>query len=247
MTIQARVTLAMLMVFLMAMLSACDSGPSLEEQRAATLAARMEAEAAERLQNLHEMRAIGRDDLALSFADDILKRFANTRAAVDAAPLAAELRQKVEAQREAERLRELWAYHDAEDAEAGGRVRTAYIYSSNAIGPAVGENTAPTARLVLRRHPQWGDDVYLLSERGHFRCGTPCTVQVQFDDAAAVTFPGSIPSTGEPAIFVEDFKQFVSALPAASRVRITIELQDGGVQTPEFEVGGYNPSTVGSP
>lgn len=229
------------------LLAGCERGPDPEQQRAQMQAARAEAEAATRLKNVHEMQAIGRDDLALSFADDILQRFGNTRAAVEVAPLAQTLRAKVEAEREGKRLSELWVYHDAEDASAGGRVRTAYIYSSNALGPAADGKDAPKARLVLRRHPQWGDDVYLLSERGDFRCGSPCTVKVQFDDGESRIYPASIPSTGEPAIFVEDFTRFVGALPGAARVRITVELEQGGTQTPEFEVGGYNDATVGSP
>lgn len=239
--------LAMLAMLAVSLLAGCEKGPSPEQQRADMRAARMESEAATRLQNVHEMQAIGRDDLALSFADDILSKFANTRAAAEVAPLATTLRAKVESGREETRLKELWVYHDAEDASAGGRVRTAYIYSSNAMGAAADGNEAPKARLVLRRHPQWGDDVYLLSEAGDFRCGTPCTVQVQFDEGEVRTYPASIPSSGEPAIFVEDFKRFVSALPESARVRINVELKQGGAHTPEFEVGGYNATTVGSP
>jgi hypothetical protein len=193
------------------------------------------------------MQSIGRDDLALNFANDILLRFPDTRAAIETRPLADALRVKVDASKEDARLRELWAYHTTDDKDAGGTVRTAYVYSANTLGPPEAGKEAPKARLVLRRHPQWGDDVYLLSDRGHFQCGDPCTVSVQFDDAPATVYPAKLPETGEPAMFVEDFKTFVTALPNAARVRFDVVLRDGGAQTPEFEVGGYDETTIGSP
>ena len=100
-------------------------------------------------------------------------------------PQAAELRAKLDAEAETKRLKDAWAYHS--DATA----KSAYVYS-----------TDKQARLVLRRHQEWGDDVYLLDEgkRG-FSCGSTCTVTVQFDGGEATTYPASIPETGEPAIF----------------------------------------------
>jgi hypothetical protein len=71
-------------------------------------------------------------------------------------------------------------------------------------------------------------------------------VTVQFDNGPVVNYPGKIPETGEPAIFVEDFRKFVPQLPAAKRVRIGIVLQEGGAKTPEFEVAEYNPATLGN-
>lgn len=228
-------------------LAGCDNAEKLEAEKQARHAALREGEAAERLANLRQMQAIGRDDLALTLADDLVQRFPGTRAAADAAPLLQTLRAKVEAESEARRLKGLWAYHSTDDKDAGGVVRTAYLYSSNSLGAAEGASPAPRARLVLRRHPQWGDDVYLLSERGHFACGSPCTVSVRFDDAAAVVYPAKLPETGEPAMFVEDFRQFVGALPGAKRVRFQVTLADGSQHEPEFELGGYDPATIGRP
>lgn len=228
-------------------LGACNNAEKLAAEKAARHAAQAEKEAATRLASLKQMQTIGRDDLALNFANDILQRFPNTKAAIEAKPLVESLRVKVEGEQEGNRLRELWAYHTTDDKDAGGTVRTAYLYSTNTLGPAEAGKPAPKARLVLRRHPQWGDDVYLLSDRGHFSCPNPCTVSVQFDDAPPTVYPAKLPETGEPAMFVEDFKTFLSALPGAARVRFEVTLKDGGAQTPEFELGGYNPDTIGSP
>jgi hypothetical protein len=229
------------------LLGACNNAEKLEAEKRARHAAQAEVQASERLANLKQMQAIGRDDLALNFADDLVQRFQGTKAAAEAAQLRDGLRAKVAANAEAQRLHGLWVYHDAQDAAAGGRVRSAYLYSSNTLGPAEPGKEAPRARLVLRRHPQWGDDVYLLTDRGHFACPSPCTVQAQFDDAAPVSYPGKLPETGEPAIFVEDFVAIVTAIPSAKKVRFTITLDDGSTHTPEFELGGYDATTIGSP
>ena len=92
-----------------------------------------------------------------------------------------------------------------------------------------------------------GDSVYLLSERGPFTCGTPCELTLRFDDDPARTVGGEIPSTGEHAIFVEDFAYFATHLADADLVSIDVTLEDGGAQTVEFEVGGYDPGTIGAP
>lgn len=241
------VFLKILLLAIALALGACNNAEKLEAEKAARLAAQAEGEAATRLANIKQMQSIGRADLALNFANDILQRFPNTQAAIEAKPLAESLRVTVEGEKEGKRLRELWAYHTTDDKDAGGTVRTAYVFSRNTLGPAEAGKPAPKARLVLRRHPQWGDDVYLLSDRGHFSCASPCTVSVQFDDAPASVYPAKLPETGEPAMFVEDFKSFVAALPNAKRVRFEVTLKDGGAQTPEFELGGYDPATIGSP
>ena len=211
-------------------LAACNPGPS-QEEIAAQRAQRAEADANLQLQHFNEAKAAGRNELALNFADYLARNHPQSAAAKTVKPMADELRASLAAESETTRLREAWAYHP----DAG--VKTAYVYS-----------TDKQARLVLRRHPEWGDDVYLLDEKQRgFSCGSPCTVTVQFDGGAAATYPASIPETGEPAIFVEDFKKFVPALPAATRVRIAATLKDGTAFAPEFEVGEYSSATVGEP
>ena len=103
-----------------------------------------------------------------------------------------------------------------------------------------------TARLVLRRHPQWGESVYLLSERGPFVCAEPCQVTFQVDGETR-TVPGEIPSTGEHAVFVEDFAWFAAHLADAKIVSFDVQLRDAGAKTLAFEVGGYDPATIGTP
>jgi len=226
-------------------LAACEGVPS-DAEKQAVRDARVEAHARQQLENYRQLKATGRADLALNIADHVLKNFPQTQAAAEIKPDVEALRAQVEGERKLQQLKALWVYHDDNDAEAGGRVRSAYIFAREALGPAENGEPAPRGRLVLRRHPQWGDDVYLLSERGPFTCGSPCQLSVQFDGAAARTVPGEIPETGEHAIFVKDFAHFAANLPGAQTVRIEATLKDAGPVTMEFEVGGYDPETIGT-
>lgn len=234
------------MVLVFAALSGC--GPSEAERQVAAQAkmqARIEAEAQKQYANYEQLKAGGRIDLALNVADHMIKTLPQAQATAKVKAEVEPLRAQIAAEREARRLKDLWVYHDGHDAEAGGRVRTAYLFATEPLAKEPGKDPA-RARLVLRRHPQWGDDVYLLSEHGPFTCGTPCRLQVTFDDDPARTVEGEIPETGEHAIFVKDFAYFVKHLPDASRVSIEAALANGGARTLVFEVGGYDSATVGT-
>ncbi len=226
-------------------LAACDGVPT-EAEKQSVQQARVEAAAQKQLENYHQLKATGRADLALNIADHVLKNFPQTRAAAELKPDVEALRAQVGEERKMQRLKGLWVYHDEHDAEAGGRVRSAYIFAKEALGPAKNGEPAPRGRLVLRRHPQWGDDVYLLSERGPFTCTSPCRLVVHFDGAAPREVDGEIPETGEHAIFVKDFPHCAANLPGAQVVRIETTLKEAGPVTMEFEVGGYDPQTIGT-
>ena len=233
-------------MFAALMLCACDPGPSPDELQAIK-AQRAEAAAQQQVENFRQLKTAGRAALALNLAEHLLATYPQSQAAASVRGEIEALRAEVNATRETARLSALWVYHDGDSEEAGGRVRSAYIFSKSPIGPAQAGKEAPRARMVLRRHPEWGDSVYLLSERGPFTCGTPCQVTLRFDDAPARTVGGEIPSTGEHAIFVEDFAYFATHLADASVVSIDVTLQDGGAQTVQFEVGGYDTETIGTP
>lgn len=226
-------------------LAACDGVPD-EAEKQAVQQARIEAAAQKQLENYHQLKTTGRADLALNIADHVLKTFPQSRAAAEIKPDVDALRAQVNDERRMQQLKALWVYHDEHDAEAGGRVRSAYIFAKDLLGPPENGEPAPRGRLVLRRHPQWGDDVYLLSERGPFVCGSPCRLNVQFDGAEPRLVEGEIPETGEHAIFVKDFARFARDLPGAQKVRVETELKEAGPVTMEFEVGGYDPETIGT-
>lgn len=240
---KSRIVFLALIATLLLPLAACDNVDP-ERERAERQQARIEAEVQRQYANFEQLLAAGRADLALNVADHVLKTYPDSEAAPKLREQIEPLRAEIQRQREERRLFDLWVYHDDMDEEAGGRVRSAYMFARDPIGPAVDGKQAPRARLVLRRHPEWGDDVYLLSERGPFQCGSPCQVTVSFDAGEPRVVEGEIPETGEHAIFVKDFDYFVERLPSATTVRIDFSLVDGGEQSATFEVGGYQPETI---
>lgn len=118
---------------------------------------------------------------------------------------------------------------------SGGRQSTASIYSNGAPG---GERV----RLVLRRHTEWGQSVFLYGQEPGYTCAKECRVSARFDDDKEKRYLGSIPPTGEPAIFIEEDKAFIARLEKAKRVSIDTEQKGSGSRTLVFDVGGYDPA-----
>ncbi len=235
----------MLATLLPLALCACDPGPSPDELKAMK-AKRADAAATAQLDDFNKLKSGGRPDLALDIAEDLLRKYPNSQAAAKVRPELDALREEIHAVRDTARLKALWSYFDDEVKDAGGKMQSAYMFAKEPLGEAAPGKEAPRARLVLRRHPQWGESVYLLSERGPFVCAEPCQVTFQVDGETR-TVPGEIPSTGEHAVFVEDFAWFAAHLADAKIVSFDVQLRDAGAKTLAFEVGGYDPATIGTP
>ena len=142
---------ALPMAIVLASLAGC--GPSEAERQAeaqAKMQARVEAEAQKQYANYQQLKASGRTDLALNIADHMIKTLPQAQATAKIKAEVEPLRAQIAAEQEARRLKDLWVYHDGHDAEAGGRVRTAYIFATEPLAPAQAGKEAPRARLVLR-------------------------------------------------------------------------------------------------
>lgn len=172
-------------------------------------------------------------ELALPLGDEILRTFPES-------PQAAKVREDIEALRaratneaETRRLSRLWSYQVAP--MGGGQQSTASIHSSTV--PPPGEERV---RLVLRRHTEWGQSVFLYGNEPGFTCAKACRVDVKFDDEPARSTLASIPPTGEPAIFIEDDKAFIAKLARSRSVTIQVQPRQADKHTLLFEVGGYD-------
>lgn len=195
--------------------------------------------AADQLRLFEEARAAGRGQLARAYAEDIRKKYPGSPAAAQVQLAMAEVTAMADAEREVTRLANLWIYHQVN--EQKGPVFTAFMYESDST--AMDRDARP--KLVLRQHPEWGRNVYLLYPGGHFTCGARCKVQIAFDDAAAKPFEASQPEGApEPAMFVEEAKRFLEALPDAHWVTLTMPVR-GGNKTFRFEVAGLDIARLG--
>ena len=172
-------------------------------------------------------------ELAVPLGDEILKTFPQSDEARRVRETIEPLRTKASADVERRRLGRLWAYQSG--TQSGGRQSTASIYSQDEAG-------AERIRLIFRRHTEWGQSVYLFGEEPGFTCAKECRVAIRFDDQPEKRYLGSIPPTGEPAIFIEEDKAFLARLEKARRVSIEATVKGKGKRTLIFEVGGYDPA-----
>jgi len=223
-----------------AALAACSGSNSLPPSTAPAApaaAAPNETQAAKEAALYEQMRASGSWDVALTLGNEVVTKFAGTRAAAQVQQTLDEVRAKGAAQAQQKRVARLWTY--TATPESGGTQYAAAIPSKNALGGSA------TVRLVLRQHPKWGQSVYLLLDGARFDCRKGCaTLPVSFDDAPAQRMQATIPPTGEPALFIDDDKAFIGKLRKAQTVAITATLKDLGEKTMEFEVGGYDPTKL---
>ncbi|MBX3691309.1 hypothetical protein [Dokdonella sp.] len=214
------------------LLAAC-SPSSTPPPQAAEAAKPSGPSAAQSFALYQQMVEAGNAELAVPLGDEILAKFPDSAEAATVRESIEALREKARTETETRRLSRLWAYQVAP--MGGGRQSTASINARDA--EAAGKERV---RLVLRRHTEWGESVFLYGNEPGFGCAKPCRITMQFDDQPKKTLAGSIPPTGEPAIFIEDDKPFVAAMQKAKKVAIDVREKGGAARTLVFEVGGFD-------
>lgn len=148
-----------------------------------------------------------------------------------------------EQQADSARMAAKWSYSATPDPMSSQVNRTASIQSEGTISLGFPYEGAQYGTLMIRDHPQWGRDVMLSVNEGQFNCNSydGCTVRIRFDDAAATTWSAVEPSDNSSnLIFIRPAARFVSRMRAAKKVLIQAEFYNNGVQTFEFEVGGFS-------
>ena len=229
---------ASLAVALCAATSAC-SDPEAARRAQEAAAAQREAAAAAALTEVRDARTSQRPELAHVYAEKLLQQYPGSRAANELAAEMTAIRAAADAAREHSRLEKLWVYHAVEDKKARGTVYTAYL---NGETDAV---EAPTLRLVLRRHPEWGQDTFLQMENGDFACKGDCPTQLQFD-AKAERFPLSrADGAPVPTLFIDDDKRLLARVDAAKTLQFTLPVSDRRSITWRFELAGFDSSRLG--
>jgi hypothetical protein len=178
--------------------------------------------------------AEGRGQLARAYAEDILAKYPGTEAAAKVQAAMAEVEVMAAADRERTRLANMWVYHAV--GEVKGTTYTAFMYSDDSKELAREERP----QLVLRRHPEWGQNVYILLPGGRIACGARCNINLKIDDANPARFEASQPEGAPvPAMFIEEHKRFFEALKTAQWIEIEVPIR-GGKRALRFEVGGID-------
>jgi hypothetical protein len=202
--------------------------PDAVQQQAQTQA----AEASKQLDTYRELLRIKNDQMASSLGQDIVDHYPNTAEAKEVQQTLPEVQQRWKDNSEQARLKALWLYQVGP--MEGGTQSTATIYSSKPTGDHM-------VRLILRRHTSWGQSVFLFGSGHGFVCKGNCTIPATFDGKPH-GLRAFLPTTGEPAIFIRDDKDFITAMRKAKKITMDVTLQDGEEkETLVYEVAGFDP------
>lgn len=216
-------------------LSACSQQDQNTPSPADAAKAQAQAEAAEassQLQTYRQLLQMKNDEMASQLGEQIVKQFPSSDAAKEVQQTLPEVEQRWKTTSETRRLAGLWTYQVGP--MEGGTQSTASLFSTSPSGDHA-------VRLVLRRHTQWGQSVFMFGSGHGFVCKGNCVLQAKFDGKPH-PLRAFLPTTGEPAIFIRDDKPFIEAMEKTKRITIDAETRDGDKQTLVFEVGGYHPS-----
>lgn len=225
-------------------LAACGDPEAARRAAEAQAAARTEALAGEAYRQWQAVQQSGKEELSYAFAQDLVSRYPQSQAARTLQPQLPALKQRADAVAEQRRLESLWTYHAVDDQEYKGMVYTAYIHASSSGAGA----SVPGVRLVLRRHPSWGQSVYLLIDRDDFACKNECRLAVSVDGAAPQSLLISrAEGANPPALFLEEDAKALDLIDKAQRVSMAIPLSTGSTVDYLFEVGALDISQLGPP
>ncbi len=192
-----------------------------------------QAEAAQKLDTYRQLLRIKNDEMAVTMGHLILDRYPGSAAAREVEQTLPPIEKRWKENSEKNRLARLWLYQVSP--MEGGTQSTAVIYSSKPSG-------RDRVRLVLRRHTDWGQNVFLYGSGHGFVCHGTCNLAATFDGKPA-TVKAFSPPSGEPALMISDDKGFIAKLKESSKITLEVTPADSGrKETLVYEVGGFDPA-----
>ncbi len=216
-------------------------GPSASDiaaERARNAKLEHEAAANAQARNYVQARDAGQWELAQAYANQLMHDAPDTVAAREVQGTLTDTGIHADEARDKRRLGQLWTYN-TEFLEGGGEnvVHTAAIYATKDANDI--NNDQVPVRLVLRRHPKWGRNAYLVLDHGEFDCPPGCKESIKFDDQPAVMFATHKSEQNKQAMFIDDEETIRNIL---DKIRvITIDTSvDGRPRSISFEVGGFD-------
>lgn len=205
-----------------------------QDQAASAPAASAQNDAAARkLDTYRQLIRIHNDEMTVTMGHDILDRYPDSAAAKEVQQTLPEIEKRWKQESEKRRLDALWLYQVSP--MQGGTQSTATLYSSQPSGN-------DRVRLVLRRHTDWGQNVFLYGGGHGFVCRGNCTLHATFDGKEH-GIKAFAPSTGEPALMIRDDDDFIARMKKAKKITMDVTLVDGEKkETLVYEVGGFDPA-----
>lgn len=145
--------------------------------------------------------------------------------------------------REAELARFRWKYHSSVDQLTDKTAYTARVTSLNQINFDFPYNGHQRGALILRKHPEYGEDLILRVDKGQMlvRSYEDSTVRVVFDGADPISFGVVGPSDNSTtSLFFRDKDRFVARMKNASVVKISVPFYQEGNVVFEFNVADFD-------
>ena len=222
--------------------AACTDFEAERQAAAARAKAQAESVANQGSAQVRQALAAGQAERAYALAKQVAEQFPDTAAGKQLATTLPALAKEAERVAEKRRLDSLWTYHAIDDDEAGGTVYTAYI-----SGEQMDDSAPAAVRLVLRRHPSWGQSVYLLMDSGgDFACAEECRMPEKIDGGEARSIVVSRAKDNvPPALFIENDVEAAGTLLSAREIVLTIAHADGRNIDYRFEVSALDGGRIG--
>lgn len=134
-----------------------------------------------------------------------------------------------------------WVVQESVDAMTDQPVRHSCATSSNKVSLDFPYGLRG-ARLCIRKHPKFGQDVFLsLDGSGQILCASydGCTIPVRFDDGKVEQFSAAGPSdNSSETVFLSNDSRFIASARKAQRVRVQVEFYQNGTFTFDFPARG---------
>lgn len=183
----------------------------------------------------------------------LIEKYPTTPEAKEAQTLLSQIRdQQEKADQEAARLAaesigKQWSYSTFKDDMTSKTGYTAFVSSTNSFEFEFPYQGKQHAKLTLRKHPRWGNDVMFSIEKGQILCHSygDCSVRVRFDDGPSQTLTGTEPAdNSSETVFIPGFQRFSSQLAKAKVLRIEVNVFHQGTLTASFDVAGFDPKRL---
>ncbi|NII08135.1 hypothetical protein [Luteibacter anthropi] len=218
-------------LFAVLALAACSSSQDQPAVQQAPAVNTQADEAAKKLETYQQLLKLHNDGPAVQLGHEIVDRYPDTPAATEVKKTLDALEKNYKETTEKNRLAALWLYQVSP--MQGGTQSTATIQSSRPSGEE-------TVRLILRRHTDWGQSVFLYAVAGKgFVCKGDCSLKASFDGKEK-TIKAFRPPTGEPALLFRNDAQFLKDLAKTKRLTIDVVTISRGETTLTFETGGFD-------
>lgn len=142
----------------------------------------------------------------------------------------------------AEASKTYWDYREETDQFSGKTSYLAILASSNSVNFDFPYNGGSVLYLGVRKHPQYGNDVYIKISSGQFNSSAfdGATIKVKFDDGPTMNFRCNNPADySMDCLFISGYSRFVNQLKKAKKCIIQAPFYQEGDKTFEFVVQNF--------